>query len=252
MKLGIVTYNIAADWDLETIITNCEKLGLGGVELRTTHAHGVELELSAAERAEVKARFADSAVELVGLGSVYEFQSPDADELKSNIEGTKAYVELARDVGAGGVKVRPNFFPEGVPREATIEQIGRALGELAPYAAERGIELRLEVHGKETSHPPYCAQMIEIAGHPNAKACWNCNGTDLDESGSIDAHFEMISEHLGLVHLHDLTADYPYRRLIELLKGISYDGYCLAEIGGSSDGERVLAYFKALFQALGG
>ena len=47
MHLGLVTYNLAKDWDLATIIQNCQESGFEGVELRTTHAHGVEVELSA-------------------------------------------------------------------------------------------------------------------------------------------------------------------------------------------------------------
>ena len=52
MKLGLVTYQWAKDWDLPTIITNCEKTGVLGVELRTQHAHGVEANLNAMQRAE--------------------------------------------------------------------------------------------------------------------------------------------------------------------------------------------------------
>ena len=47
MKLGLVTYQWGKDWDLPTLIANCEKAGLQGVELRTQHAHGVETSLSA-------------------------------------------------------------------------------------------------------------------------------------------------------------------------------------------------------------
>ena len=64
MKLGMVTYNLGRDWDLETLITHCEEAGFAGVELRTTHAHGVEVSLSAAERAEVKKRFLSERVEV--------------------------------------------------------------------------------------------------------------------------------------------------------------------------------------------
>ena len=39
MKLGTVTYNLAQDWDIETLIKNCEAANFEGVELRTTHAH---------------------------------------------------------------------------------------------------------------------------------------------------------------------------------------------------------------------
>ena len=50
------------DWDVPTIIKNFEATGFEGVELRTTHAHGVEVSLSKAERADVRKRFADSKV----------------------------------------------------------------------------------------------------------------------------------------------------------------------------------------------
>ena len=33
MKLGLVTYNLAKDWDVDTIIEKCEKSGYEGVEL---------------------------------------------------------------------------------------------------------------------------------------------------------------------------------------------------------------------------
>ena len=50
-QLGIVTYNIAKDWDLPTILARLEKLNYQGVELRTTHAHKVEVNLTKAEAA---------------------------------------------------------------------------------------------------------------------------------------------------------------------------------------------------------
>jgi sugar phosphate isomerase/epimerase len=50
MKLGLVTYEMAAQWDVDMIIANCREAGFEGVELRATHAHGVETSLSTAER----------------------------------------------------------------------------------------------------------------------------------------------------------------------------------------------------------
>ena len=46
MKLGIVTYMWGADWDLPTLIKNCEATGFEGVELRSTQKHGVEPSLT--------------------------------------------------------------------------------------------------------------------------------------------------------------------------------------------------------------
>ena len=78
MKLGIVTYQIAKDWDVPTLIDMCQTAGIQGVELRTTHAHGVEIDLSPAERSAVRRRFEDAGIDIVGLGSVYEYHAPDA------------------------------------------------------------------------------------------------------------------------------------------------------------------------------
>src|SRR5437870_10668507 len=73
MHLGSVTYNLAKDWDIETIIKNCEEAKFEGVELRTTHAHGVEVTLNAGERERVRKRFANSPVKLMGLGSAFDY-----------------------------------------------------------------------------------------------------------------------------------------------------------------------------------
>ena len=110
MQLGLVTYNWGKDWDLPTLIKMCEQTGFRGVELRSTHKHGVEPALGSAERADVAKRFGDSMVELVGLGSACEYHSPDPAVVKKNIEETKAFINLCHDCGGTGVKVRPNAF----------------------------------------------------------------------------------------------------------------------------------------------
>jgi len=54
LKIGIMTYTIAKDWNIETIIRNLTEAGYQSVELRTTHAHGIEVTLSPSERGDVK------------------------------------------------------------------------------------------------------------------------------------------------------------------------------------------------------
>ena len=254
MKIGIVTYNIASDWDLPTIIKNCTETKYDGVELRTTHGHGVELSLAPAQRAEVKKRFADSPVKLAQLGSTYEFHSTDAAELRNNIEGCKQYIQLARDVGAFGVKVRPNGLQTkaGILVEKTLEQIGRSLRELGKTASENGIEIRLEVHGQGTSRLEHIQKIMQIADHPMVTVNWNSNQTDL-EGGALQDNFARVSAKIRHVHMRDLfVEEYPWRDLIGLLAGIRFQGYCCAEMPGSSDPLRVMRYFRALFFAYQG
>src|SRR5262245_6965753 len=154
LKLGAVTYNIAKDWDIPTIIRNLTDAGFDAVELRTTHRHGVEITLSKAERAEVRATFEASRVKIGGLGTTCEFHSPDPGVVRKNIEETKAWVELAADVGSPSVKVRPNGIPAAVPEERTLEQIGNSLAECGAFAREHGIVIQLEVHGEESQRVP--------------------------------------------------------------------------------------------------
>src|SRR5271170_3178124 len=137
-QLGIVTYNIAKDWDLTTILTKLDALGYEGVELRTTHAHKVEVNLTKTQRDEIRERFEDSVVQLAGLGSAFEYQATDPALVRKNIEGTKEYVRLAHDLGAPGVKVRPNGVPRGAGLDATLQQIGKALHEVGKDAADFG------------------------------------------------------------------------------------------------------------------
>lgn len=251
MKLGMVTYMWGAKWDLPTLIKNCESTGFDGVELRTTHAHGVEPSLSRQERMEVRMRFADSAVECVGLGTACEYHSPDPAVVAQNIELTKQFVVLAHDVGASGVKVRPNGFNKGEDPKTTIARIGAALRECGEFAVGYGQEIRVEVHGRGTSAPPMMAEIMRAADHPSVRICWNSNaGETVDDS--LKSSFDLLKPWLGrVVHIHELyDREYPYRELFALLKESGFDGYTLSESPATDDPLRVMRYYRALWEEL--
>ena len=145
MKLGLVTYNLAPKWDLATIIKNCRAAGFEGVEFRTTHAHGVEPSLSAEQRREVKQRCADGGLTIWGLGTACEFHSPDAEVVRRQVAACGEFVKLAADIGARGVKVRPNALPKEVPVHKTLEQIGKSLAACGKVAGDLGVEVWLDV-----------------------------------------------------------------------------------------------------------
>ena len=230
MKLGLVTYLWGKDWDLPTLIANCERSNLQGVELRTEHAHGVEISLSKSERSEVKKRFEDSPVEVVGYGSNYQYDNPDPDVLKKSIEDTKKYIILCNDIGATGIKVKPNQFHEGVPEEKTLEQIGKSLNELGEFGEDYGQEIRLEVHGPGTSELPNIKKIMDVADHPNVGVCWNCNDVDLHGEG-FEYNFNLVKDRFAsTVHVRELNiGNYPYQELIKMLVDMDYEGWILLE-----------------------
>ncbi len=252
MHLGLVTYNLAQDWDIPTLIKNCEAAKFEGVELRTSHAHKVEVNLSKQQRQEVRKRFENSKVKLMGLGSTFDYHTPDQAKLRKDIEATKEYIILAQDVGATGVKVRPNGLPKEVPVEKTLAQIGGALRELGDFARDHGEVIRLEVHGSGTAFPPHIKTILDAANHPNVGACWNCNASDLDGQG-WDYNFGLLKDRIFSVHMTDLfQEEYPFRKLLTGLNEIHFRGFCLAEIPASSDPVRVMKYYRALWLAYQG
>lgn len=252
MRFGLVTYEWAKDWDLPTLIANCEKTKVLGVELRTQHAHGVETNLSKTQRAEVKKRFADSPVTCLGYGSNYEYHSPDPEKLRQNIEGTKAYIELCHDIGATGIKVKPNFLPPDVPKEKTIAQIAASFNEVGKYAQDFGQLIRVEVHGQFTQELPVMKAIFDQVTEPNVKICWNCNAEDLLPPG-LEANFNSVKKWFGdTVHVREFNVgDYPYPELFRLFRKMNYEGWILLEARTQpADRIQALREQKEIFQQL--
>lgn len=243
MQFGLVTYMWGADWDLPTLIQNCEETEVLGVELRIDHAHAVSPKLNAQQRLEVRQRFEDSKVKILGMGTNAEFHSTDAAEVKKHIESAKEYIKLSHDIGGTGVKVKPNALPEKVPVEKTLEQIGKSLAELGDYALGFGQEIRLEVHGG-VCDLGHIKTIMEVADRDNVRVCWNSNPDDLKGEG-LEANFAKVQPFLGhTTHVRDLTdAKYPFDQLVQLLVNVDYEGFVLLEAKPIT-GDRIAALIE--------
>ena len=253
----MVTYNVAAAWDVPTILKMCKATGVAAVELRTTHKHGVEPSLSKDQRQDVKKQFNDAGIVIWGSGTVCEFHSPDPAVVKKNIETCKEFVQLVADLGGKGVKVRPNGLPKDVPVEKTLEQIGKALIECGKAAADANVEIWVEVHGPGSAHPPNIKTMMEHCGHPKVGLTWNSNATDIKDK-SVAEYFKLLQPWVRSCHINELYKDstgvYPYRELFRLMRENGYDRVTLCEVGKSppdaASGEEMMRYYKALWTEL--
>ncbi len=256
-RLGLVTYNIAAQWDLPTLLRICKSVGISPVELRTTHKHGVEPSLSKAQRQDVRKQFEDAGVEIWGCGTTCEFQSPDFKVVEKNIQMCREFIDLASDLGAKGVKVRPNGLPRDVPVEKTLEQIGKAIATCGKAASDKGLEIWMEVHGAGTQNPPNARRIMEVADSPNVGCTWNSNPTDV-KNGSVAESFKMLRPWIKSCHINELYKDstkaYPYRELFRLFRETGYDRVTLCEVAktppDAASGEDLLRYYKALWMEL--
>lgn len=253
IQFGLVTYQWGKDWDLPSLIKNCEAAKVLGVELRVEHAHKVDVTLTPEQRKEVRRQFEDSPVDVLGMGTNFEFHSPKEEDLKKNIEGAKAFIKLSHDIGGTGVKVKPNALPKDVPVEKTLVQIGKALAELGDHALGFGQEIRLEVHGKDSSELPHIKTIMDAADRDNVRVCWNSNDTDLIGAG-LEANFALVKDRLGhTVHIRGVKlSDYPLDKLARLLVEIDYEGHVCLEAHKMPDGDPVaaLAEQRELFMKL--
>jgi hypothetical protein len=231
MRFGFTTYQWGRDWDIPALIANCEKAGTFGVELRTSssYAHGVELEISAERRQEVKKRFAGSPVALVGIASGERFDDVDPEAVKAAIEKAKGYVKLSHDVGSSGVRVFPNAFHKEVPREQTIAQIAKALNAVGAYAADLGQQVRLEAHGSAGDLPTIRAIMEQVAQR-SVRVKLNSDKRDAEGKG-FEHNFNLVKDYLGdTVHAHDLEdPSFPNQLQIDLLRKMGWTGWVLLE-----------------------
>ncbi|VTT98469.1 Xylose isomerase domain-containing protein TIM barrel OS=Isosphaera pallida (strain ATCC 43644 / DSM 9630 / IS1B) GN=Isop_0819 PE=4 SV=1: AP_endonuc_2 [Gemmataceae bacterium] len=255
-KLGLVTYNVPAMWDLPTILKVCQEVGIAAVECRTTHKHRVEPSLTAEQRSAVKKQFADSGVVFSSCGTVCEFHAADPAVVKKNIEDCKQFIGLVKDLGGKGVKVRPNGVPKGADPQKTFEQIGAALDECGKAAADAGVEIWVEVHGAVTQVPKNMKAIMDACPSKAVGVNWNSNPTDV-ENKSVKAAFELLKDRIVACHINDLENDakgtYPYRELFGLLKGIGYDRYTMCEVGKTypvAEGTEYLKKYKELWAKL--
>ena len=256
-RLGLVTYNIAAQWDLKTLIAVCSQAGIAGVEFRTSHKHGVEPTLSPSGRAEVKKRCSDAGIEIWGLGSTCEYHAVNPDVVRSQIDMTKRFVELAADIGAKGVKVRPNGLPKEKPVPETLKQIGVSMAQCGAFAASHNVEIWCEVHGSGTQEPENMAEIMAHCHLGNVGVCWNSNPTDVKQ-GSISQAFNLLGKRIKSCHINDLYKNfdkkYPYKELFQKLAEANYDRYTLIEVGKTiadpSLGIEFLRYYKAVWASL--
>lgn len=251
LKLGLMSYTLAKDWDIDTIIKNCKETKFQHVELRTTHAHGVEVNLSKAQRKEVRKKFEDSGIR-ISLASGFAYHWDDPAKLKQQIEGTKEYTLLGEDIGAIGIRVFPNALmtDKGIPVEKTLEQIGKSLAQVGQFGHDHGVDIRVCVHGNGTDRIPLIKKMIDYSQSPYVYVNWNCSPHDTDSPG-FEANFHSIKDRIRNIHMHELWDEkYPYRKLFMLLKAENYQGYCDAEIPANNDPIRIMKYYRSLFLAL--
>ncbi|WP_035750211.1 sugar phosphate isomerase/epimerase family protein [Arthrobacter sp. 35W] len=91
---------------LEDVVELAVRHGATGLELRSGEGQLVHTGLSTAERAALRGALAAAGIEVLGVASYVRIGAPDQDDAQV-LAALEAELELARDLGAGGVRVFP-------------------------------------------------------------------------------------------------------------------------------------------------
>ncbi len=194
------------DWDLTEVLRVAAELGYDGVEPRTdaNHRHGIEVDMSAADRATARRQAGDSGVALCCLATSLQFikvAQPDRDQL---YDDTMRRIELAADLQIPGLRVFAGGVPEGVELDAALDCAGDNLRDAASAAAEAGVELWLETHDT-VSKAVLTARILRRADHP-AVAC-NYDVMHPYRLGEpLDETFAALDGRVRHSHFHDSLA----------------------------------------------
>ncbi len=191
MRLSLLTYNMARNWELPKIVEFARQQGFAGVEFRTEsrHKHGLELETEPEARREIRDRMQDAYLEVSCIGVSSRFDALDTAKRREVVDRTKRYIELAADVNCRRLRVFGNDMPkQGLEgdappdRERVIRYVGDALRELAEFAEPHNVDVLLEMHG-QFNFWHFTRRAVEHADHERVGIVYNCDNRDLAAGG---------------------------------------------------------------------
>lgn len=199
MKLAFSTLGVPGT-PIAEVVRLAADHGYRGVELRTHPEEPVHPGLSSLERADVVEAFKAGGVEILSLAGYVKVAAEGDDE--QVLAELAELVKLARDLGAGYVRVFPGGDDQD-PADADATA-ARRLGAAAPAAADMGVSILLETHDSHRAGVD-AARVVATVGHPRIGAIWDVLHTWLagEEPAASRA---VLAPHLGYVQVKDVAS----------------------------------------------
>lgn len=232
MKYAFMTFSTPT-LSLGETFSLAAELGYAGVEPRTErgHAHGIELERTAAERAEIRKAAEASGIEICCLALSTRVSLP-ATRNEAICELGR-YIELAFDIGCPRLRVFGGLFPKAVSREMASDTMATVLDAVARPAHAAGVTLCVETHDAWT-HPDDVARVMRAVDHPAIAVNWDVMHPFRTSQVPMQTAFETLRPWIRHVHIHDGTLADPL-----VLKPM---GEGEIDIGGALDALRAMRY----------
>lgn len=245
MGMKLAFSNIAcSELNLDQLLSRSAEWGFAGVELKYLEGHFDLTEAPAfkSDPDEIRGKFADAGQTLVALNTSLSFCDRDKSVLEASKKKLSETIRLAGRIGAEHVVVCGDVLPSGMSKARAISQTAEILRDLAIDAAERSVTIVVENIGDFASSRDMWT-LNDAVRFPSVSVCWNqIYAQMLNEPPSRS--IPCLGHALGMIHLTGarlndggLIESYvelakgalDTDRMIELLKGIAYDGWLCVE-----------------------
>ena len=249
MHLGLMAYQLAKEWDVETTAKMCKDGHMESFEFfaEPSYKQKISLDMQPADAKKTRKTFADSGVHIAGLAINERYDWPNVQQVKEAVARTKQYVLLAVDIGAPRLRVLGDKMHDTEPKSWTIARIATALTEIVHYSAGLGVDIGFEMHGSFSTWED-ALEVVKKVNHPRCYLVHNSQPANTPPE-DFDRVFEIIRPYIGHVHLHDLLdTKFPYKKFLRKLRDSNYEGTCSLELNPSNDPTRVLHLTRAVFE----
>jgi sugar phosphate isomerase/epimerase len=193
-------------WTLDQAIDIGHRSGYDAIELRFLEGEDSLWKLPAFRGSALqsaKRKIADKGLSVACVDTSCRFHSPDAKERLRWIDEGVRMAELAKALGAPGIRVFGDKIQPGADRASTTGWIAEGIAELAGKTSPDGIEVWLETHGDFASSAETIA-IIKKSTRNDIGVIWDPANAFTDGKEDPPKAAEAFGATLQHVHLRDI------------------------------------------------
>ena len=193
-------------------------------------------ELAPEHIAEAKRQLQAHGLTVSCLGASANMHDMDPTKHAAQLAEARAFIDLARALGAPYVRVFGNEYVKDVPRDQMLAHIAGALRSLGDYARPKGVTVVIESHG-DFIDSPSLLELLQRADSPNVALLWDAHHTFVSGREQPEDTVAKLGRYIRHTHLKDslpagndrryvLTGmgEVPVKRQIAALMKIGYRG----------------------------
>jgi sugar phosphate isomerase/epimerase len=214
VKLGVSNLG-CPDWDLEEAAARAKEYGYAGIEMRMLGGEIIEPASVTDNLERIRRVLDENGLELAALDTGAIFPQTDPVEREAQEATVLEFLQLAKELGAPGIRVFPGFVRGEMTREQAVTEITDSLNRLSPTAEKVGVNILLETHFDFCSVETL-APVFESVVSPSVGLLWDIVHTHR-LGDTIDRVFELLGSRILHCHVKDATIGEDGKRELVLL-----------------------------------